>query len=236
MSLLILWFTVLPLQSLGYPAWFWEMPPDSTATYAVGYARRFTRIDTSFAYARRDGLWQLVRSLGVTIESSQALFNQFGQNKLVGLQEAEMMDSTLAATVQGRFQIVDSAVVGDLVIALAAFSGAPEMRIDKTRLPPANKPAWVDVTPRSDTFIYAVGTAPLYFYEQHSWERAEASARIQLAFLLETKTRSVNWKEKASLQTWSETSVSIKLKNVTVARRWLDCINRQCFVLCQMPF
>lgn len=218
-----------------YPAWFWEMPTDSTATFAVGYARRFHRIDSSFVYARRNSIWQLARTRGVTIESSQELWNQRSQNKLVGFRESETFDSTLAVNIRQNFQILDSAVVGELVLVLAAVGGSQEAPPGDLHRLPVNRPDWIDVIPQADSVLYAVGTAPVYFYQQHSWERAEANARIQLAFQIETETRSVNQKANHSLQIWSENRASVTLKNVTIARRWLDCTNRQCYVLCRMP-
>jgi len=240
MSLLSLfWLLVLLLQSqapaIHYPVWFWEMPTARNTPFAVGYARRYHRIDSSFVYARRNSIWQLARTQGVTIESSLELCNQFSQNRLVGFQESETFDSTLALRIRQNYQILDSAVVGNLVLVLAAFGGSNDAPPGDLQLPPVARPDWIDVIPQADTVLYAVGTAPLYYYEQHSWERAEANARIQLAFQIETETRSINKKENHALQIWSENRVSVTLKNVTVARRWLDCTNRQCYVLCQMP-
>lgn len=241
--LIIFWLNTLPFHWQGqaaqsmpaYPAWFWEMPVDSSATFAVGYARRYARIDTSYVYARRNSVWQLIRAMQVTIDANQELYNQFGQNKLIGLQEVESIDSTLASDITGNFSIVDSAVVGDMVLSLALFSGDTDFQIFKERIPPSKRPQWIDTIPQDQSAIYAVGTAPLYYYEHHSWERAEANARLQLAYTLASQIQSVNWKEKASMQTWSEAKASIQLRNVTIVQRWLDCLNRQCYVLCRMP-
>ncbi len=219
----------------AYPVWFWEMPVDSSATFAVGYARRYARIDTSYAYARRNCIWQLLRSMQVTIEASQELFNQFGQNKLIGLQEVESIDSSLASTINENFSIIDSAVVGDMVISLAQISGNTNFQIVNDPIAPSQRPQWIDTVPQADSVIYAVGTAPLYYYEHHSWERAEANARFQLAYALGTKIQSMNWMEQASMKTWSEAKASIQLRRATVVKRWLDWLNRQCYVLCRMP-
>lgn len=218
-----------------YPTWFWEMPVDSSATFAVGYARHYTRIDTSYAYARRNCIWQLLRSMQVTIDASQELFNQVGQNKLIGFQEVESIDSSLASAINENFTIIDSAVVGDMVISLAQFSGNTNFQIVKDRIAPSQRPPWIDTLPQEDSVIYAVGTAPLYYYEHHSWDRAEANARFQLAYTLGTKIQSMNWMEQASMKTWSEAKASIQLRQTTVVKRWLDWSNRQCYVLCRMP-
>ena len=218
-----------------YPAWFWEMPVDSGATFAVGYARRYTRIDTSYVYARRNSVWQLVRTMQVTIEASQELYNQFGQNRLIGLQEVESIDSSLALNIAANFSVVDSAVVGDMVLSLAKFSGYNDFQVGTDRMMPSKRPQWIDAVPKDESGIYAVGTAPLYYYEHHSWERAEANARFQLAYSLGTKIENVNWKEKASMQAWSEAKTAIQLRHAIIVQRWLDWQNRQCYVLCRMP-
>lgn len=219
----------------AYPAWFWETPVDSGATFAVGYARRYARIDTSYAYARRNSLWQLVRAMQVTIDASQELYNQYGQNRLIGLQEIESIDSSLASDISENFSIVDSAVVGDMVVSLAKFSGHNDFQVGTDRMMPSKRPQWIDAVPKDVSGIYAVGTAPLYYYEHHSWERAEINACFQLAYTMASQIQSVNWKEKASMQTWSETKAAIQLRNVIIVKRWLDPLNRQCYVLCRMP-
>lgn len=166
--LIIFWLNTLPFhwqqqtsQSIpAYPAWFWEIPIDNTTIFAVGYAPRYARIDTSYAYARRNSIWQLVRSQQVAIDASQELHNQFGQHRLIGLKEVESIDSTLALAIQGNFNIVDSAVVGDMVLSLALLSGDTNFLIFKERIPPSKRPQWIDTIPQDKSIIYAVGTAP----------------------------------------------------------------------------
>lgn len=191
----------------------------SNATFAVGYARRYARIDTSYVYARRNSVWQLIRAMQVTIDANQELYNQFGQNKLIGLQEVESIDSSLASDITGNFSIVDSAVVGDMVLSLALLSGDTNFLIFKERIPPSKRPQWIDTIPQDKSIIYAVGTAPLYYYEHHSWERAEANARYQVAYAIASQIQSIDWKEKASMETWSEAKTKIELQQAKIIKR-----------------
>lgn len=235
-TLLFHWQPQKPQSIPTYPAWFWEMPADSHAVFAVGYARRYSRIDTSYAHARRNSIWQLVRAMEVTIEASQELYNRFGQNRLIGLQEVVSIDSSLGANILANFCIIDSAVVGDMVVSLAKSPGNSDHNFIEAQIQPSlQRPNWIDTYPRDSSAIHAVGTAPLFYYEHHSWERAEANARLQLAYTIASQIQSVNLQDKASMETWSEAKASIKLRNAAIIKRWLDWQNRQCFVLCRMP-
>jgi hypothetical protein len=234
------WPQVVRKATPAYPSWFWEMPADSASTFAVGYARRYARIDTSFAYARRHSVWQLVRSQQVAVDAGHELHQQFGQSRLIRLTESERIDSTQAPTIAAGFNIVDSAVVGDMVVALAVFpgssnTGSSNISSQSNRTPPSARPRWVETLPEEESAIYAIGTSPLYYYEHHSWERAEADARRQLAFALTARIRSVNWQAGSRMQTWSESQSSVTLRHAVVVNRWLDMASRQCYVLCRMP-
>ncbi len=219
----------------AYPRWFWEMPSDKVAAFAVGYARRYARIETSFAYVRRQSVWQLVRSQQVKVDCSQELLNQFGQNRLLRLKESEQIDSSLAPTIVASMSIIDSAVVGDMVLALAAFPSHSNLNIRNERTSPSRRPQWLEVLPTEQSAIYVVGTSPLYYYEHHSWERAEAHARRQLASALTTHIRSTGEKTGQRMQVWSESQSSVTLRHAIVIKRWFDVSSRQCYVLCRMP-
>lgn len=220
---------------LAYPSWFWQMPKDSLATFAVGYARRYVRLEASFAHARQQSFWQLVYSQKVAVKTDQELFNRSGQNRLIRFTESQRLDSTLAAMIAPDFSILDSAVVGDIVLALAVFPQRDYRNI-YWRSPPASaRPRWVDTLPDETVAIYAIGTSPLYYYEHHSWERAEANARYQLALAVLTHLESITWRTERSFQMWSQSESSMILRHAVVVSRWLDTANRQCYVLCRMP-
>lgn len=220
---------------LHYPAWFWKMPIDSVIIFAVGYAKSYHRSENSYAEARKNCIWQLIRSLQLNIQASQELNNQFGQNKLLGVEENESIDSTIATTIGRNFYVVDSAIVGDMVISLAAFPGnMNSIQVVKTQTLPSKRPYWIDNIPQEENFIYSVGTSTLFYYENHSWEKAEANARLQIAYTIASRIQSATRKEQGTIQIWSKSKTAIELRNAKIVERWLDYKNRQCYVLCCM--
>lgn len=222
-------------ESLVYPGWFWDMPTDDNAIYSVGYSHRFLRIDTSFSYAYLSGVWELVKASNCNINLNHHLFDRFGKQRLIGFRESETIDSTLYYHIEKTCHVIDSAIVGDMVISLCSSASYGISNRLMTKSFQYGKPPWLETLPSSNCYIYEVGTAQLYFYEQHSWEEAEAHSRRQLAQAIESIIYSENIRLDNSKWRWSRSKSCINLKNCSIVSRWLDIENSQCYVLSRVP-
>ena len=218
-----------------YPLWFWEMPYNSQLTFAVGYARRYTRLDTSYATARQQCAWQLLRSQKIAIEMNRKLFSRYDKNRIIYEAVEERIDSSFVATLLEKMVVVDSAVVGNMVFTLAVYPGKTDSKIVAIRVPTPIKPKWIESLPEEEGMIYGVGTSQLYFYAHRSWESAEKDARNQIASALTSRIRGVNLHKDNRQQTWSEAQTAAVLRNAVIVSRWLDIENRQCYALSRMP-
>jgi hypothetical protein len=123
---------------------------------------------------------------------------------------------------------VARATVGDLVLALVA--SAPDSQQPTDLLPmPKHAPRWVTDLGDKEGGRYAVGVAPLYYYEHHAWLAAERQARQQLAFEAHAWHRQLRKGWRANQAGVTATRTAVELHGAQVVARWRN--SRMCFVL-----
>lgn len=216
-----------------YPQWFMEGRKEGTM--AVGYSTAFFHADSSAAYALRDGAGNVVRGRAVRIRSEEGFARVGGGLRFMGRILHEEVDSSEVETAMSQARVVDAITVGRSYIALVVV-GEPIPPVERVRSPmPGKRPRWTEELPGEKKAVYAVGVARLYYYEHHSWQEAEAAARLELARTVLSRIRQLSKGVDRSLENVTVTETDVVLQGVWIVGRWLDREGEVCYVLARMP-
>ena len=220
----------------GYPSWFVRPPTPTTCSVAVGYSPLFFCPDSSVAYATRNGLDNLAREAALRIRYEEGFMTVPGGLRAMGRIYDEEVDSTTVQTVQADSRLLVKASVGRSVFVLVGGSCVdPPAVVTKEVSMPSRPPKWVHSPPKKSGYVYAIGVAPLYYYEIHSWQEAEQSARVELARIVLSQIKGLSKIYGGYLQTVTVTETDVTLRGVQVVSRWLDRKDKAFYVLCRMP-
>jgi len=168
------------------PEWFWVTPEKEGSLFAVGYARCYYTIQTSYDEAFQDAAWRLfintesrvVGERGMT-RTPRGMFSAGSTMKFV-------VDSTRFDTFAGTLVRIDSATTDELVVMLL---GTNKLSLKRRPKPSPAIPQPSDF--ERNGFMVLVGSSTRYRYEASSWKDAERNARVEAAVTLNLKIRSI---------------------------------------------
>lgn len=220
----------------GYPNWFLSPSHFECENTAVGFANSSFYPDAAVAYAIRAGYESYARQNLTAISGGQAFWNtEFGM-LWMGSSFTERFDSTTIDYAESTLVPRDTLVTEGFVAVLLALPDCTlldQHRKLQSRMRLA-LPSWVETPPQDDSYYYAVGLAPEYYYETSSWREAEARARRNLARVVYTKMRGLQ-KVGAQGQEILHEELSVVLRNSKIVSRYRNLEEKFFFVLIRMP-
>ena len=95
------------------------------------------------------------------------------------------------------------------------------------------KPDWVERTPQTPHYHYAIGASPLYFYEASCWRKAEEIAFRNLGRTVLVDIMAMQ-KQAQQGQEIRDEQIEITLHNVQIVARYVDPDTRIHYVLMRM--
>lgn len=206
-----------------YPAWFLAAPESRVLT-SVGIAPRYATDSTSVAEATERALEALALAIKsrVSVQMATEAYANVRDFRGEDYQETALADPGHAAVV------LDTAFLDKVVMVLV---GTSRIAVDRHRVQmPDSVPSWVSTPPAStSTGSIALGTAPMYFYEQNSWIEAEARGRKAAAYDAATKIRTLSRSNNGDFTSVTVQSADAMLEGAQVVRRWRDA--RAAYVL-----
>jgi hypothetical protein len=208
------------------------MPVSDSTLWAVGYARGYNTLEAGLEAAKTDAYERLRRVRRTTIEGEKLYENAPGFG--TSFQGSRFTETGLPDTLRS-VTYVDSTRAGGMTLVLAAWTP----KAQTPRLSPSFRqnvpfspqpPSWVQTGPSEGTGTRsAIGRAPQYYYQEHSWHRAEKRARHRLAFQAASKIERLQ----KSTDDWQHGVTSLKtkvrLRNVQAVARWMG--QGTCYVL-----
>ena len=207
-----------------FPVWFFHMPEESGAVYAVGYARAYAVYESAVAIAVRDAAYQLQIASGSDIRGER-LFQTLPGGQIV--YQGEKFEEHPINEVVPVY--LDTVQVGGMILVLAA-SRQPNISLPARRIQPTmTPPDWITTLPDSADAMYAVGMSRMYYYEEHSWQEAERQARYEMAYSFLTRQRQFLRGTATAEYGVTATATAVQLHGLQVVSRWRS--DTMCFVL-----
>jgi len=199
----------------AYPAWFLDMPAGPAAC-AVGYAPAYANLGSAHAEAQANACENLALGLVVRVHGERGFSDGGGG---LGTRGSTIVHDAVHAPAPGGCAVIDSAVVGGMVLSLV--SGA-SLTVDRTLRPDPPRPDWIAATPRIVGHDHAVGVSKAYFYRHNAWLGAERHAREQLALSRMTHASSLNRRDGPDASTVAVHRTDVVLTDVRVVSRYHD--------------
>lgn len=94
---------------------------------------------------------------------------------------------------------------------------------------------WIHEVPKDDEYLYAVGLAPVYYYQASSWKEAKINALIEMAHQISAEIKSLQKYEGNNVYKTIVEEGDVVLKKWQVIARKFDSSNNTFNVLIRMP-
>ena len=192
---LLLWSDFLKAQM--YPEWFLNTDIISCQTSSVGLAARsYYKDTTAIKRATSDAIDNFFMQQNLSLDGSQGYWSTEMGNAWMGNDFIMKIDSSEYNMIKETTSILDTFINSNLVMVLCGQKECIPNRISKhtVLIDTLNRPRWTEIIPKSTDYYYAIGVAPVYLYEFHSWESAQKNAILNLAREIQTSIKSLQIK------------------------------------------
>lgn len=233
--LLILLGGTIQAQHDHYPRWFFEQGRVCRGNTIMGYTKSSFFADSSARYAIQEGYSLFARQKQLYLHGGQAFWSTEIGTFWMGSSFAEEIDSSWIEIGKSVLTPLDTCRIGDLVCVLLGSQGCELTDDDRIRYS-SNKvirPKWVETPPEDNTYFYAVGAAPFYFYEVSCWRKAEELAFRNLARNVLVTTMAMQ-KQAEQSQEIRDEQLEITLFNIQLVGRYIDPQTQIHYVLVRM--
>jgi len=237
MKILFLWLCgniLVSAQSL--PIWFFEPLKIVCPATAVGLAERSSFNDTSaIKNAVNDAVLHLVRQNNIQIKSKKSFWTTALGQAMMDNDFYESFDTSSMKETAKSIAILDTAITEKFVVVLVSKNTCENF--NKLQFPAYRKypkPAWIDNLQQDEMYFYSLGMSPFYFYITSSFNEAERAAIYQLATYVGASISSLQ-KKSDIVEEMREEKISVALRNIETAGRWIDSKNKIVFVLLRIP-
>jgi hypothetical protein len=212
----------------GYPSWFQSPPSSDSVLWAVGYGPGYADLQDGMPAAKENAYESLRRARRVVLMGEKLYESAPGYG--TAAQGKDFVELGRPDTLRS-VAYVDSVKAAGMTLVLAAWPdnrGRSPSQVRRTF--PERRPAWVQESlGGSLEGSRAMGSAPLYYNRETSWQRAERRARRKLAFRAATSIRSLD----KSTEDWRHdvrsVTTGVDLRRLQVRARWAD--DERCYVL-----
>lgn len=216
-----------------YPRWFWKMPHNPNAVFAVGYAQTYFYPDSSVKEATENGIKSLAKSVSVRIKGERGFIDTLHGPQFAGEDFQEVLPEGVLDYVKKNHKVIATETVDDITLVLLCIGDAPSLSSAKSFN--SRCPSWISKPPKREGFLYSKGQCTPQYHQEDAWQLAEYDARIDLALSLFAKLRSLVKKLDRNLNTITAVKTDVVLNRVQVIERWLDPKNGIPYVLVRMP-
>lgn len=234
MKKLILFFLFVSTGiSQSYPDWFLNPDKIDCNELAVGYAIHGYYMDSLFTNAIQNSFENYVKNKECVIKGSQLFHATEIGTFWIGSDIKIQFDSSQVNRNSKKLVYKEHFNSGHSTIVLAApvsfkLKKTEKKAIDVTTI---GRPSWINSLPVSTNSLYAIGQAPSYYYESSSWLEAENTARINLAKQVAVTIKTLQKKDNFEGQEIRSEEISVRLRDIKIAARWVDVMNNIFYVL-----
>lgn len=219
-----------------YPKWFLNQLSLGCKKTAVGYANPSFFPDSSAARAFRNGCETYIKQRQTNVFGGQAFWSTEIGTFWMGSDFQEQFDTVAVAQAVNHLQALDTLITQGFVAVLLSnlnclLDTSLQERQSTSSLP---SPSWLETLPYDETYYYAIGVAPEYFYETSSWTEAERLARRNLARVVYIDVKALQ-KITGQGQEIRHEEISVTLRDIQTVARWRDMENKIFYVLIRMP-
>ena len=223
------------IDQAGYPAWLFYPPINQYSNCAVGFLQPCLDNDSSAAMARSDGIWNILSQSRNKV-SAKAGITGLGQNMMyIGQTPLFTIDSLGYEGIYDDFVVFDKFYNEDdyLMIVLVGPKGdSAGFSVDYAK---EDFGDWIHSIPSDSEYLYALGSAPKYYYQTSSWEQATKNALVDLTHQISTNIKSLYKFEGDNVYKTVIEEGEVILRNWRIAARKYDPQNRTYNVLVRMP-
>jgi len=217
-------FGFLQDKESNYPKWFVNPPLSAENLFSVGYSNNYYKNKTSYGVARESAKGQI-----------EVYFSSIYKLKkdIVEVNWGELVDQE-ASNIETAHQmielyVIDSTLTQNMALTLVSAYPYSNLKVSPMIKFSNHPPVWINEVPKSKSFIYSMGTAPIYVNESKSWLEAEKNARFELAtnviYEIQSLTKSYNGNKTTVTRIKSE----VKMDRVEITARWRN--TNDCYVL-----
>ncbi len=220
----------------SYPYWFLNSAAVKCGKISIGCANISFYPDSAAARAIRTGYKNYARHRTMEINGGQAFWSTEIGMYWMGSNFAEKFDSSAIELAASMLTPLDTLVTENLIGVLLVSSDCELVDQYRRRLSLKGvaNPSWIENLPQDNSYIYARGLAPKYYYETSSWREAEKWALLNLARVVNTKLQTVQKVGQEGQEILHE-EMSVVLRNVEIVYRWRDLDEQFFYVLVRMP-
>ncbi len=216
-----------------YPSWFLE--PVNPGETASGYTQNFFLQSSSDSAAYLKACENLARQHYTEFRGGEAFWQTEAGVYWMGDNFSEELDSSYLGDLLSHAKKVAEYSNKDLTFVLVSKGDLTILDSMNSAVECSLKePPWVEALPEDNSYVYAEGVAPKYFYESSSWDAAENKARFNLARNVKVKLETMQKVEDQSGQEIRNEEVSEMLHDIEVVHRWQDSTRGLFYVLVRM--
>jgi len=218
-----------------YPAWFLYPPVSEYSASTVGLLQPCLDNDSSQAMAKCDGIWNILGQARNRIITKAGLTGIDDNVLYVGQKPQFEIDSLGYDGIYDDFAVFDKfySKKDYLMIVLVGPKGDSVGFNDGYEKEDYGD--WIHTIPHDDKYLYALGSAPKYYYQSSSWKKALESALVDMTHQISTRVKSLYKFEGQSVYKTVIEEGEVVLKNWRIVARKYDPANRTYNVLIRMP-
>ncbi|MGM0738497.1 MAG: hypothetical protein ACQETM_04940 [Bacteroidota bacterium] len=218
------------------PGWFWNQPVDCGMT-AIGITRQSTVYpENAKKLAHEKSIHAYLRQIESHHSGGQAFSITERGAVWLGGDQAEAYDTSRFDHLMEDLPVLDYQVSGNMALVLVGPEACQEEVAKRSRsYTQRHRPAWVDETPSSHGFLYAVGVSEGYYYSENSWEAAESTARRNLSAHIQSRVHGLHDQQSGISHEILYADLQVTLKNATVMSRYYEPDSNLHYVLMRMP-
>lgn len=224
------------MEGKSKPGWFWNQPVDCGMT-AIGITRHSTVYpENARKLAHEKSVHTYLRQLESHHSGGQAFSVTERGAVWLGGDQAEAYDTSRFDHLMEELPVLDYQVSGNVALVLVGPEACREEVAQQSHsYTLGHRPAWVDETPSTPGFLYAVGVSEGYYYSENSWEAAESTARRNLSAHIQSRVHGLHDQQNGISHEILYADLQVTLKNVTVMARYFEPDTNLHYVLVRMP-
>ncbi|MCP4582792.1 MAG: hypothetical protein GY839_14375 [candidate division Zixibacteria bacterium] len=218
-----------------YPAWFLYPPVNKHSNSTVGFLQPCLDNDSSVAMAKSDGIWNILSQSRNKVTAKAGLTGIDSRLLYVGQRPQFVIDSLGYDGISNDFAVFDKFYGKKdylMVVLVGPKSDSANFDNDYEK---EDFGDWIHTIPGDGKYLYALGSAPKYYYQSSSWKRALENALVDLTHQISTEIKSLYKFEAQNVYKTVMEEGEVVLKNWRIVARKYDSSSQTYNVLIRMP-
>lgn len=214
-----------------YPSWFFHTPTNGDY-YVVGTCQPCLDNDSSVAIAATDAYWQILGMHEVRIKMKSGVTGLDTTYMHLGYDVKLEVDTARFENISKKYKVLKKFYSDQKLLVLVGPENAPKPKSDYS----VDKYGeWWHEIPDDESYFYAVGSAPKYYYESSSWSRARGNALLGMTGQVESAVNATSSYDGRTIRkTYIEEGDALLYDWQIVARHFVPSKNSY-HVLIRMP-